>query len=80
MSTSPFHSGGHVIFEHVVQRTENPFPPGVHALAPGALRELFLDFEFVSYVEVDDYGDWGGPPCRHVRMVARARTPGAAGV
>ena len=33
--------GGYLVFEHVVQRAENPFPPGVHALAPGALRELF---------------------------------------
>ena len=65
--------GGHIVFEHVVQRTENPFAPGVHALAPGALRDLFRDFDILSYREVDDYGDWGGPPCRHVRMVARRR-------
>jgi SAM-dependent methyltransferase len=65
--------GGHVVFEHVVQRSANPFPPGVHALAPGALRELFRDFEILIYREVDDYGDWGGPPTSHVRMVARKR-------
>jgi ubiquinone/menaquinone biosynthesis C-methylase UbiE len=65
--------GGHIVFEHVVQRTENPFAPGVHALAPGALRDLFRDFDVLSYREVDDYGDWGGAPCRHVRMVARRR-------
>jgi ubiquinone/menaquinone biosynthesis C-methylase UbiE len=65
--------GGYVVFEHVLQRAENPFPPGVHALAPGALRELFNDFEIRIYREVDDYGDWGGPPTGHVRMVARKR-------
>ena len=63
--------GGYVVFEHVVQRAEDPFPPGVHAPAPGALRELFRDFEILIYREVDDFGDWGGPPTRHVRMVAR---------
>ena len=63
--------GGYVVFEHVVQRPEDPFPPGVHALAPGALRELFKDFEILVYRELDDYGDWGGPPTAHVRMVAR---------
>jgi 2-polyprenyl-3-methyl-5-hydroxy-6-metoxy-1,4-benzoquinol methylase len=65
--------GGYVVFEHVVQRPENPFPPGVHALAPGALRELFRDFEILIYRELDDYGDWGGPPTPHVRMVARKK-------
>jgi 2-polyprenyl-3-methyl-5-hydroxy-6-metoxy-1,4-benzoquinol methylase len=65
--------GGHVVFEHVIQRTVNPFPPGVHALAPGLLRELFRDFEILIYREVEDYGDWGGPPTAHVRMVARKR-------
>jgi hypothetical protein len=70
--------GGHLVFEHVVQRSENPFPPGVHAPAPGALREMFRDFEILVYREVDDYGDWGGPPTPHVRMVARKRG-GASG-
>jgi 2-polyprenyl-3-methyl-5-hydroxy-6-metoxy-1,4-benzoquinol methylase len=65
--------GGYVVFEHVIQRTVNPFPPGVHALAPGVLRELFRDFEIVIYREVEDYGDWGGPPTAHVRMLARKR-------
>ncbi len=65
--------GGYLIYEHVVQRPEDPFPPGVHAPAPGALRELFRDFEIRIYREVDDYGDWGGPPTRHVRMLARKR-------
>jgi len=65
--------GGYVVFEHVVQRSANPFPPGVHAPAPGALRELFRDFEILTYRELDDYGDWGGPPTPHVRMVARKR-------
>ncbi len=45
--------------------------PGFLALAPGALRELFRDFEILIYEEVDAYGDWGGPPTPHVRMVAR---------
>jgi 2-polyprenyl-3-methyl-5-hydroxy-6-metoxy-1,4-benzoquinol methylase len=67
--------GGYVVFEHVVQRSENPFPPGVHALAPGALCQLFQDFEILIYREMDDYGDWGGPPTSHVRMVARKRVP-----
>jgi 2-polyprenyl-3-methyl-5-hydroxy-6-metoxy-1,4-benzoquinol methylase len=65
--------GGHIVFEHVVQRKEDPFPPGVHAPELGALREYFMDFEILTYREVDDYGDWGGPPVRRVRMVARKR-------
>ncbi len=65
--------GGRIVFEHVLQRDRDPFPPGVHAPAPGALRELFRDFEITVYRELDDYGDWGGPPCGHVRMVARKR-------
>ena len=65
--------GGYVVFEHVLQRSEAPFPPGVHALAPGALRELFSDFEILTYKEKDHSGDWGGPPTPHVWMVARKR-------
>jgi ubiquinone/menaquinone biosynthesis C-methylase UbiE len=65
--------GGYVVFEHVLQRKDNPFPSGVHALAPGELRELFSDFEILIYREVEDYGDWGGAPTPHVRMVARKR-------
>jgi 2-polyprenyl-3-methyl-5-hydroxy-6-metoxy-1,4-benzoquinol methylase/predicted esterase len=65
--------GGYLVFEHVLQRTQSPFPPGVHASAPGAVRELFRDFDILVYREVEDYGDWGGPPCGHVRMVARKR-------
>jgi 2-polyprenyl-3-methyl-5-hydroxy-6-metoxy-1,4-benzoquinol methylase len=65
--------GGYVVFEHVVQRPEDPFPPGVHALAPGALHELFKDFEIQTYRELDHSGDWGGPPTPHVWMVARKR-------
>ncbi len=65
--------GGYLVFEHVLQRAENPFPPGVHALAPGALRALFADFDILIYRELEDYGDWGGPPCGHVRMVARKK-------
>ena len=63
--------GGYIVFEHVIQRSDNPFPPGVHALAPGALREFFRDFEILIYQEVEDYGDWGGLPTPHVRMLAR---------
>ncbi|OFY70753.1 MAG: hypothetical protein A2Y71_15475 [Bacteroidetes bacterium RBG_13_42_15] len=63
--------GGYIIFEHVIQRSENPFPQGVHAIVPGELREMFNDFEILIYREMDDYGDWGGPPTPHVRMVAR---------
>ena len=65
--------GGYIVFEHVIQRSVNPFPPGVHALAPGALRELFRDFEILIYREQDHSGDWGGPPTPHVWMVARKR-------
>lgn len=65
--------GGYIVFEHVTQREKDPFPPGVHAPAPGALREMFKDFEILVYRELDDYGDWGGPPTSHVRMVARKR-------
>ena len=63
--------GGRVVFEHVTQRAENPFPPGVHAPALGALREMFKDFDILIYRELEDYGDWGGPPTGHVRMLAR---------
>jgi 2-polyprenyl-3-methyl-5-hydroxy-6-metoxy-1,4-benzoquinol methylase len=66
--------GGYVVFEHVVQRPANPFPPGVHAPAPGALRDLFRDFEILTYREMDHPGDWGGPPTPHVWMVARKRS------
>jgi ubiquinone/menaquinone biosynthesis C-methylase UbiE len=65
--------GGHVVFESNTQREKDPFAPGIHALAPGALRELFKDFDILVYRELDDYGDWGGPPTGHVRMVARKR-------
>ena len=65
--------GGYVVFEHVTQREKEPFAPGIHAPAPGALREMFKDFEILVYRELDDYGDWGGPPTGHVRMVARKR-------
>jgi len=65
--------GGYVVYEHVIQRPENPFPPGVHSLAPGALRELFQDFEILTYRELDHSGDWGDPPAPHVWMVARKR-------
>lgn len=66
--------GGYVVFESVLQREENPFAPGVHAPEAGVLRKLFEDFEILVYRELEDYGDWGGPPCMHVRMVARKRS------
>jgi ubiquinone/menaquinone biosynthesis C-methylase UbiE len=65
--------GGYLVFEHVTQREKEPFAPGVHAPAPGALREMFKDFDILVYRELDDSGDWGGPPTGHVRMVARKR-------
>ena len=65
--------GGTIVFEHVLQRQKDPFAPGVHAPAPGALKEMFKDFDILIYRELDDYGDWGGPPTGHVRMVARKR-------
>jgi hypothetical protein len=65
--------GGYVIFEHVIQRSKNPFPPGVHALAAGALRELFKDIEIMIYRELDDFGDWGSPPTPRVQMVTCKR-------
>ncbi len=65
--------GGYLIFESSLQRAVNPFPPGVHAPPPGAVRELFKDFDILIYREVDDFGDWGGPPSGHIRMLARKR-------
>ncbi len=65
--------GGYVVFEHVIQKTSDPYPPGVHALRRGQLRELFKDFEILVYRELDALGDWGGAPVPHVRMVARKR-------
>ncbi len=63
--------GGYLVFEHVIQKKKDPYPPGVHALQPGQLRDLFREFEILVYRELDDYGDWGGAPVPHVRMVAR---------
>jgi 2-polyprenyl-3-methyl-5-hydroxy-6-metoxy-1,4-benzoquinol methylase len=65
--------GGHIVFESNIQRTDQPFPPGVHAVQPGVLRQLFNDFDILVYREESDYGDWGGSPTPHVRMVARKR-------
>jgi len=65
--------GGHIVFEHVIQKKTDLFPPGVHALEAGALRKFFGDFEILIYRELDDYGDWGGAPVPHVRMLARKR-------
>ena len=65
--------GGAIVFEHVIQRAENPFPPNVHALEPGQLRTCFGGLDIERYEEVTALGDWGGPPSRLVRMVARKR-------
>ncbi len=63
--------GGTLVFEHVIQRAENPFPPNVHALGPGQLRTCFGGLRIERYEEVTALGDWGGPPSLLVRMVAR---------
>jgi 2-polyprenyl-3-methyl-5-hydroxy-6-metoxy-1,4-benzoquinol methylase len=63
--------GGLVVFENFVSTPERPYAPMIHALAPGALRECFAGFEIVSYEELTDTGDWGGPGSRLVRMIAR---------
>jgi 2-polyprenyl-3-methyl-5-hydroxy-6-metoxy-1,4-benzoquinol methylase len=63
--------GGRVVFEHVIQKEVDPFPPNVHALAPEVLKEYFAALRIERYEEVTDLGDWGGPPARLVRMVAR---------
>ena len=65
--------GGHLVFEHVIQKTKDPYAPGVHALERGQLRELFKDFEILVYRELDALGDWGGAPVPHVRLLARKR-------
>lgn len=65
--------GGYIVFEHVIQREKDPFPPGVHAVVTGALRKMFDDFDILLYKELDLEGDWGGPPTPHVRMTARKR-------
>jgi ubiquinone/menaquinone biosynthesis C-methylase UbiE len=66
-------SGGRLVFEHVIQKKAAPYAPGVHALEPGQLRELFKDFEILVYRELDHAGDWGGAPVPHVFMLARKR-------
>lgn len=63
--------GGVVVFEHVIQKDVDPFPPNVHALAPEVLKEYFAALQIDRYEEVTALGDWGGPPARLVRLVAR---------
>lgn len=63
--------GGLVVFEHFVATPERPFAPMIRALQPGALRDCFAGFDIVSYEEVKETGDWGGPDSSLVRMVAR---------
>jgi 2-polyprenyl-3-methyl-5-hydroxy-6-metoxy-1,4-benzoquinol methylase len=65
--------GGLVILENFVSTPERPRPPMVRALPPGGARAAFAGFEIVSYEEVNDTGDWGGPDSDLVRMVARKR-------
>jgi len=63
--------GGVLVFEHVIDKPEEPFPPYVHALQPGVLRTYFDDFLIDYYDESERLGDWGGPPTPIVRMIAR---------
>jgi 2-polyprenyl-3-methyl-5-hydroxy-6-metoxy-1,4-benzoquinol methylase len=65
--------GGLVVFENFVSTPEQPRAPMVRALPPGATRTAFAGFDIVSYEELTDTGDWGGPGSRLVRMVARKR-------
>jgi SAM-dependent methyltransferase len=65
--------GGLVVFENFVSTPERPRPPMVRALPPGGTRAAFAGFEIVSYEELTDTGDWGGPDSPLVRMVARKR-------
>jgi 2-polyprenyl-3-methyl-5-hydroxy-6-metoxy-1,4-benzoquinol methylase len=65
--------GGLVVFEHVIDKPEEPFPAVVHALEPDQLRGFFRNFAIESYDESVHQGDWGGPPTPLVRMVARKR-------
>jgi len=65
--------GGVLVFEHVIDKPEEPFPPYVHALQPGVLRTYFDDFLIDYYDESERLGDWGGPPTPIVRMIARRK-------
>jgi 2-polyprenyl-3-methyl-5-hydroxy-6-metoxy-1,4-benzoquinol methylase len=67
--------GGALVFEHVIDRPEDPFPPFVHALTPGELKGYFDDLVIEYYDESERLGDWGGPPTPIVRMVAGKPTP-----
>lgn len=70
--------GGVIVFEHVIDRPEKPFPPVVHALAPDELRGYFADLTIEYYDESDRLGDWGGPPTPIVRMIAEKPAPEVA--
>jgi len=65
--------GGVLVFEHVIDKPDEPFPSYVHPLQPGALRTYFADFTIEYYDESERLGDWGGPPTPLVRMIARKR-------
>jgi 2-polyprenyl-3-methyl-5-hydroxy-6-metoxy-1,4-benzoquinol methylase len=65
--------GGLVVVENFVSTPDRPRPPMLHALPPGGTRAAFAGFEIVSYDELKDTGDWGGPDSDLVRMVARKR-------
>jgi 2-polyprenyl-3-methyl-5-hydroxy-6-metoxy-1,4-benzoquinol methylase len=76
--------GGVLVFEHVIDKPEEPFPAAVHALVPNQLRGCFGGLVTEYYDESERLGDWGGPPTPIVRMVARKpvdseRTAGEAG-
>ena len=66
--------GGYIVFEsNVSSAPMNRSHRASTRRQPGALRELFNDFDILVYREESDYGDWGGPPTPQVRMVARKR-------
>ena len=62
---------GRIVFEHFLDRPEQPRPDGVRALKPGQLRSIFSAFAIESYEESEGTGDCGGPGSRLVRAIAR---------
>jgi len=65
--------GGRILFEHFVDKPDQPHAPMVRALNPDALWGYFAGFRIESYEEADGIGDRGGPGERLVRMVAQKR-------
>jgi len=66
--------GGVILFEHFIDKPDEPHAPMVRALKPNELKTHFADFELVSYEETEMTADWGGPGSIVVRMVARKRS------